>query len=69
MYLFFFFLVGWWNIAHQEALKREIERLREIYYQQNLKKLENDDDDQPTKTQTAAAADANGSEKKEQLVN
>ncbi|KAM3301902.1 basic leucine zipper 34 [Capsicum chacoense] len=55
--------------AHQEALKREIERLREIYYQQNLKKLENDDDVQPTKTQTAAAADANGSEKKEQLVN
>ncbi|KAJ8568016.1 hypothetical protein K7X08_020738 [Anisodus acutangulus] len=51
--------------AHQEALKREIERLREIYYQQNLKKMEND---QPTKTQPAAA-DANGSKKKEQLVN
>ncbi|XP_059283568.1 basic leucine zipper 61-like [Lycium ferocissimum] len=51
--------------AHQEALKREIERLREIYYQQNLKKMEND---QPTKTRPAAA-DANGSEKKEQLVN
>ena len=29
--------------AHQEALKREIERLRQIYYQQNLKKMENDD--------------------------
>ncbi|MCD7459234.1 hypothetical protein HAX54_040363 [Datura stramonium] len=54
--------------AHQEALKREIERLREIYYQQNLKKMENDDhDDHPTKSQPAA--DANGSEKKEQLVN
>ncbi|CAN4103267.1 unnamed protein product [Withania somnifera] len=57
--------------AHQEALKREIERLREVYFQQNLKKMENDDDDDhPTKTQQAAATDANiGSEKKEQLVN
>ncbi|XP_060209511.1 basic leucine zipper 61-like [Lycium barbarum] len=27
--------------AHQEALKREIERLRQIYYQQNLKQMEN----------------------------
>lgn len=53
--------------AHQEALKREIERLREKYYQQNLKKMENDDDDDnPTKTQPEAN---NASEKKEQLVN
>ncbi|KAK1405250.1 Basic leucine zipper 61 [Heracleum sosnowskyi] len=29
--------------AHQEALKREIERLRQVYYQQNLKKMDNDD--------------------------
>ncbi|KAM0957211.1 hypothetical protein ACFX19_025938 [Malus domestica] len=26
--------------AHQEALKREIERLRQVYYQQNVKKME-----------------------------
>lgn len=29
------------NAAHQEALKREIERLRQVYHQQNLKKMEN----------------------------
>lgn len=29
--------------AHQEALKREIERLRQLYYQQNLKKMDHDD--------------------------
>lgn len=27
--------------AHQEALKREIERLRQVYEQQNLKNMEN----------------------------
>jgi hypothetical protein len=27
--------------AHQEALKREIERLRQVYHNQNLKKIEN----------------------------
>ncbi|XP_021732949.1 basic leucine zipper 34-like [Chenopodium quinoa] len=27
--------------AHQEAMKREIERLRQVYYQQNLNKTEN----------------------------
>ncbi|KAG8386830.1 hypothetical protein BUALT_Bualt03G0189900 [Buddleja alternifolia] len=27
--------------THQEALKREIERLRQIYYQQNIKNMEN----------------------------
>ncbi|KAL2926483.1 Basic leucine zipper 61 [Bienertia sinuspersici] len=26
--------------AHQEAMKREIERLRHVYYQQNLNKTE-----------------------------
>lgn len=25
------------NAAHQEALKREIERLRQVYHQQNIK--------------------------------
>lgn len=29
------------HAAHQEALKREIERLRQVYHQQNLKKMEN----------------------------
>lgn len=29
------------HAAHQEALKREIERLRQVYHQQNLKKVEN----------------------------
>lgn len=41
--------------AHQEALKREIERLRQIYYQQNLKNGEK-------------VADANCSAEKEQLA-
>lgn len=27
------------NAAHQEALKKEIERLRQVYYQQSLKKM------------------------------
>ena len=29
------------HAAHQEALKREIERLRQVYHQQNMKKTEN----------------------------
>ncbi|CAH8313148.1 unnamed protein product [Eruca vesicaria subsp. sativa] len=32
--------------AHQEALKREIERLRQVYHQQSLKKMENNISDQ-----------------------
>lgn len=32
----------WTNAAHQEALKGEIERLKQMYYQQNMhKKMEN----------------------------
>lgn len=27
--------------AHQEALKKEIERLRQVYHQQNIKKMKN----------------------------
>jgi hypothetical protein len=45
-YIHFFFLSGFLIIlmdnlisAHQEALKKEIERLRQIYHQQNLKKM------------------------------
>lgn len=43
LYLVFlyFFLCIKKNAAHQEALKREIERLRQVYHQQNLKKMEN----------------------------
>jgi len=26
-------------VAHQEALKKEIERLRQVYHHQNLKKM------------------------------
>ncbi|KAK4486983.1 hypothetical protein RD792_006298 [Penstemon davidsonii] len=33
--------------AHQEALKREVERLRQIYYQQNLNKMGNSTGPQP----------------------
>jgi len=29
------------HAAHQEALKREIERLRQVYHQQNKKKMDN----------------------------
>lgn len=32
-----------WTAGHQEALKREIERLRQVYnYQQNVKKTDDD---------------------------
>ncbi|XP_022741029.1 basic leucine zipper 61-like isoform X2 [Durio zibethinus] len=41
--------------AHQEALKREIERLRQVYHQQNLKKMENDATHSPTPTSPAIA--------------
>lgn len=54
--------------AHQEALKREIERLRQIYYQQNLKKMENATPPD-TKTQPPAAAAATAPMEKEQPVN
>ncbi|GAA0138805.1 basic leucine zipper transcription factor [Lithospermum erythrorhizon] len=51
--------------AHQEALKREIERLRQIYYQQNMNKVEND---AHNKSQPSPM-DATGPMDKEQLVN
>ncbi|KAK4484486.1 hypothetical protein RD792_007069 [Penstemon davidsonii] len=40
--------------AHQEALKREIERLRQIYYQQNLKKMDNSNGTQAKSSSMAA---------------
>lgn len=50
--------------AHQEALKREIERLRQVYHQQNLKKMENPGAS-PVSPQTA---DVKPSMEKEQLL-
>ncbi|KAA8526319.1 hypothetical protein F0562_008478 [Nyssa sinensis] len=46
--------------AHQEALKREIERLRQVYYQQNLKKMEN--------STPPPSSNANASTEEEQLL-
>ncbi|KAK3043343.1 hypothetical protein RJ639_002645 [Escallonia herrerae] len=51
--------------AHQEALKREIERLRQVYYQQNLK-MENGTA-QPSQPQSPLS-DANMPAQKEQLM-
>ncbi|KAK2972878.1 hypothetical protein RJ640_001911 [Escallonia rubra] len=51
--------------AHQEALKREIERLRQVYYQQNLK-MENGTA-QPSQPQSPVS-DANMPAQKEQLM-
>lgn len=31
-------------VAHQEALKKEIERLRQIYHEQNMKKMNTADE-------------------------
>ena len=50
------------NAAHQEALKREIERLRQVYHQQNLKKTENG------APQSQPHSDAKASIDKEQLL-
>lgn len=48
------------HAAHQEALKREIERLRQVYHQQNMKKMENAAaaPAPPPPTTAAGAADA-----------
>ena len=54
----------WKSSAHQEALKREIERLRQVYHQQNLKKMENDAAHSPA---PPATADDKASVEKEQL--
>ena len=43
--------------AHQEALKREIERLREVYQQQSLKKMDNANHLQATGTVANSAVD------------
>ena len=56
--------------AHQEALKREIERLRQVYHKQNQKKMENNGTHSPTPTPTPpATADVKASAEKEQLLN
>jgi hypothetical protein len=49
--------------AHQEALKREIERLRQVYHQQSLKKMENNN------VSDQSPADIKPSVEKEQLLN
>lgn len=55
--------------AHQEALKREIERLREVYQQQSLKKMENGNHSQATGTGANSAVDIKPSNEKEELFN
>lgn len=60
------------NAAHQEALKREIERLRQVYHQQNLKKMEdnNNIEQSPNSdTITTQHPDAAAADQKEQLLN
>lgn len=52
------------NEAHQEVLKREIERLRHVYHQQNLKKMENPG----ASPAPAPPADAKPSIEKEQVL-
>ncbi|WZY91553.1 hypothetical protein YC2023_063882 [Brassica napus] len=54
---------------HQEALKREIERLREVYQQQSLKKMENGNHSQATGTGANSAVDIKPSNEKEELFN
>lgn len=55
--------------AHQEALRREIERLRKVYQQQNLKAAENGAPP-PSKLQPSSPRDANnGCMENEQLPN
>nr|AIC64082.1 bZIP [Gentiana rigescens] len=53
--------------AHQEALKREIEKLRQVYYQQNMKNIENASS--PDSRQQPLSPAMNGSAEKQQLVN
>ncbi|XP_052178641.1 basic leucine zipper 61-like [Diospyros lotus] len=48
--------------AHQEALRREIERLRKVYQEQNLRKMES------ARAKPPAAGDANGSAESDQKI-
>lgn len=52
--------------AHQEALRKEIERLRKVYQDQNLKKMDNNQHDNATHP---SPIDANGTKENQQLVN
>ncbi|TXG55073.1 hypothetical protein EZV62_020329 [Acer yangbiense] len=57
--------------AHQEALKREIERLRQVYHQQNMKKIENNNNSNgpsPPPQQSSAEAKGISMEKDQQLL-
>ncbi|XVE86383.1 hypothetical protein DITRI_Ditri18aG0030600 [Diplodiscus trichospermus] len=55
--------------AHQEALKREIERLRQVYHHQNQKKMENNSAHSPKQTPPAAADDAMPSAENDEPLN
>ncbi|ESQ52949.1 hypothetical protein EUTSA_v10016923mg [Eutrema salsugineum] len=55
--------------AHQEALKKEIERLRQVYQQQSLKKVENVNHSPATGVGATSAVDIKPSIEKEQLLN
>lgn len=54
--------------AHQEALRKEIERLRKVYQEQNLKKMDNSHHGDNVATHPLSI-DANGSIENEQLTN
>ncbi|CAH8390203.1 unnamed protein product [Eruca vesicaria subsp. sativa] len=55
--------------AHQEAMKREIERLQQVYQQQSLKKMENANYSPATGTRDNEAVDIRPSIEKEELLN
>ena len=60
--------------AHQEALKKEIERLRQVYHQQSLKKMGNSATGAPPQSttrphQTTTTDAAMGCTDKVQLLN
>lgn len=58
------------NAAHQEALKREIERLRQVYHQQNIKKMENNNIEQSPNSDTITTQHPDvAADQKEQLLN
>ncbi|KAJ4892162.1 Basic leucine zipper 34 [Raphanus sativus] len=55
--------------AHQEALKREIERLREVYQQQSLEKMENANHSQVKGTGANSDVDIKPSIEQDELFN
>uniref|UniRef100_A0A1J3E438 Basic leucine zipper 34 n=1 Tax=Noccaea caerulescens TaxID=107243 RepID=A0A1J3E438_NOCCA len=55
--------------AHQESLKREIERLREVYQQQSLKKMDIANHSPATGAGATSTVDINPSIEQDQLLN